>query len=145
MSEDGFSEAERAAMKQRAQELKEQAKPAKGKAKRERDRQALVDAIAAMGEPDKSLCEAFDRIVLDVAPQLESKTWYGFPAYAIDGKVVTFLQQAEKFEARYATIGFNDNAQLDDGTFWPTSFAVTEITPEVEARLRELVARAVGS
>lgn len=140
----GFSAAERAAMQQRAAELREQGKPAKGAAKREREAQACVDAIAALGGTDKAVAERLHAIVTEVAPQLESKTWYGFPSYARDGKVVVFFQPASKFGARYGTVGFSEDARLDDGASWPTSFAILEVTDSVEAQLRALVAKAAG-
>lgn len=143
-ADDGtFSDAERAAMTQRAAELKAQ-KGGKGSAKRDREKKACEDAIAALEGSDRAIAEAFHAIVTEEAPHLDPKTWYGFPSYAADGAVITFLQPASKFDTRYATIGFNDGAALDDGTFWATSFAVTEVTPEVEKTLRALVARATG-
>ncbi|MBD7957405.1 hypothetical protein H9651_07120 [Microbacterium sp. Sa4CUA7] len=144
-SADGtFSADERAAMKQRAAELKEQSKSGKGAAKREKEAQACRDAIAALPEPDKTIAERFHVAVTETAPHLEPKTWYGFPSYALDGKVLTFFQPASKFDTRYATIGFNEVAALDDGEFWPTSFAVREYTPAVDKTVRGLVERAVG-
>lgn len=140
----GFTADERAAMKSRAAELRAEAKAAKSAARAEIALRAVLDAIAAMPEHDRMLAEGFHRIVTDVAPQLAPKTWYGFPAYTRDGKVVCFFQHAAKFGTRYATVGFQDDAHLDDGQMWPTTFAVTALTPEVEARLRELVARAAG-
>lgn len=141
--DDGFSEAERAAMRQRAEELRAQ-KGVKGSAKREREYQACLDAIAELAGDDRRIAERFHVIVTEEAPHLDPKTWYGFPSYAADGKVVTFLQPASKFDTRYATIGFSEDAALDDGELWPTSFAVLEITDEVEQRLRELVRRAAA-
>lgn len=139
-----FTPEERAAMKAAAAERRAQAKAAKGAARREENLRGVLDAIAAMDEPDRSLAERFHAIVTEVAPELEAKTWYGMPAYARDGKALCFFQAAAKFGARYATFGFNDNARLDDGAAWPTSYAFVEFTPEVEARVRELVTRAVG-
>lgn len=130
-------------MKQRAQELRE-AKGLKGAAKRAREYQACLDAIAALEGTDRQIAERFHVVVSEEAPDLFPKTWYGFPSYARDDDVVTFLQPSAKFGTRYATIGFNQGAALDDGEMWPTSFAVLEVTPEVEQRLRELVRRAVG-
>lgn len=138
-----FSKAERDAMKQRAAELKAQ-KGGKGSAKKEREAKACDDAIAALDGSDKAIAEAFHAIVTEEAPHLDPKTWYGFPSYAADGKVVTFLQPASKFDTRYATIGFNDVAALDDGTFWPAAYAVTEVTPDVDKQLRALVRKAAG-
>lgn len=141
--DDGFSTAERAAMRQRAEELRAQ-KGVKGSAKREREYQACLDAIAELAGDDPRIAERFHVIVTEEAPHLDPKTWYGFPSYAADGKVVTFLQPASKFDTRYATIGFSEDAALDDGELWPTSFAVLEITDAVEQRLRELVRRAAA-
>jgi len=143
VDEGGFSDAERAAMKQRADELRAQ-KGVKGAAKRERELQACVDAIAELPDTDRRIAERFHTIVAEEAPHLDPKTWYGFPSYAADGKVVTFVQPASKFDTRYTTIGFNEDAALDDGSMWATAFAVLEVTPEVEARLRDLVRRAAA-
>lgn len=139
----GFSAAERAAMKQRADELRAE-KGLKGGVKKEREYQACLEAIAALEGADRQVAERFHVIVSEEAPGLDPKTWYGFPSYARDGNVITFVQPASKFGARYATIGFNDGASLDDGDMWPTVFAVLEVTPDVEVRLRELVRRAAG-
>lgn len=141
--EGGFSDAERAAMKQRADELRSQ-KGVKGSAKRERERQACIDAIAELPDADRQIAERFHIIVTEETPHLDPKTWYGFPSYAADGKVVTFVQPSSKFDTRYTTVGFNEDAALDDGAMWATSFAVLEVTPEVEARLRDLVRRAAA-
>lgn len=142
--ESGFSAAERAAMKQRAAELKTQAKNGKGSAKKQREAQACLDAIAALPEPDRTIAERFHTAVTETAPHLDPKTWYGFPSYAKDGKVVTFLQPASKFDTRYATIGFNEDAALDDGEFWATSFAVLDYTDAVDEKMRALVKKAAG-
>lgn len=139
----GFSEAERAAMKQRAEELRAQ-KGVKGAAKREREYQACLDAIDALTGADKQVAERLHVIVSEEAPELDPKTWYGFPSYADDGDVLVFLQPASKFNTRYPTIGFQQNAQLDDGKFWPTSFAALEIDDEIEQQLRALIRKAVG-
>ncbi len=143
-SNGGLSDVERAAVKQRAAELRAEAKGGKGSAKREREAQACVEAIAALTDPDRTIAERLHRIVADEAPDLDAKTWYGFPSYARDGKVLVFYQPREKFDTRYGTVGFQDVAALDDGAIWATSFAVTEMTDEVEARLRETVRRAAG-
>jgi uncharacterized protein YdhG (YjbR/CyaY superfamily) len=135
-----FSAEEKAAMKEAAAEAK-RAKSAKGK---EAEAQVCLDKIAAMAPADRALAEKVHEIVTTAAPELEVKTWYGMPAYAKDGQAVVFFQDAGKFKARYATLGFRDNAALDDGTFWPTSFALVSIDDAVEARIRELVKRAVG-
>jgi uncharacterized protein YdhG (YjbR/CyaY superfamily) len=135
-----FSAEEKAAMKEAAAEAK-RAKSAQGK---EAEAQVCLDKIAAMAPADRVLAEKVHEIVTRVAPELDVKTWYGMPAYAKDGKAVVFFQDAGKFKARYATLGFQDNATLDDGTFWPTSFALVSIDAAVEARLAELVKRAIG-
>lgn len=141
-STDGFSDAERAAMKQRAAELREQGKGGTGSAKKEREAKACAEAIAALSGTDKAVAEMLARIVSDEAPHLGPKTWYGFPSYARDGKVIVFYQPASKFDTRYGTIGFTEDAPLDAGPMWPTSFAVAEVTDEVESALRENVRRA---
>ncbi len=104
----------------------------------------MLAKIAEMAEPDRAMAERLHAIVTASAPDLSPKTWYGMPAYAKDGKVVCFFQSAEKFKARYATFGFNDTANLDDGAMWPTAFALKELTPAVEARIGELVKKAVS-
>jgi uncharacterized protein YdhG (YjbR/CyaY superfamily) len=129
-----FSAAERAAMKERSRELKA------GK-NGEADLRAK---IAAMTPPDRALAERLDAIVKDHAPQLTAKTWYGMPAYARGDKVVCFFQSGAKFGTRYATLGFSDKANLDDGAMWPTAFALTKLTAADEARIAELVKRAAG-
>ncbi len=138
---EGFTAEERAAMKERAKELKAEARANKNKAEGER---AVLASIAEMPEPDRALAERLHAIVTASAPSLAPKTWYGMPAYAKDGKVVCFFQAAAKFNARYATFGFNDTANLDDGTMWPTSFALTELTADDEARIGALVKKAVS-
>ncbi|HRY09209.1 MAG: hypothetical protein H6526_01220 [Actinobacteria bacterium] len=140
---DGFSAAERAAMKQRAEELAAM-KGVKGSAKKAKEYQACIDAIDALSGLDRTIAERFHVVVTEEAPHLDPKTWYGFPSYARDGKVVAFVQPASKFDTRYATIGFNEDATLDDGDMWATTFAVVEWTDTVEKRLRELVQRAAG-
>jgi uncharacterized protein YdhG (YjbR/CyaY superfamily) len=138
----GFSVEERAAMKERAAELRAAGK--KG-AKQADGLQAVLDGIAAMSPEDRALAERVHVTVTAVAPELSPKTWYGMPAYAnADGKVVCFFQGAHKFNARYATFGFNDTASLDDGTMWPTAFALTELTADHEARIGALVKKAVS-
>lgn len=144
-SEDsGFSAAERAAMKQRATELREQGKGGKGSAKKEREARACADAIAELTGSDRQIADRLHAIVTDVAPHLDPKTWYGFPSYARDGKVIVFYQPASKFGARYGSIGFSEDAQLDDGVFWPAAWAVLEVTESVEKELRALVTRAAA-
>ena len=138
---DGFTAAERAAMKERAKELKAEARAEKDKAAGERD---LLAKIAEMSEPDRTMAERIHAVVKASAPELSPKTWYGMPAYARDGKVVCFFTPAAKFDARYATFGFNDVANLDDGSMWPTSFALTEWNADNEARIGALVKKAVS-
>jgi len=139
---DGFTEAERAAMKERAAELRAEGRAGQKRADAEA---AVLQKIAEMPQPDRRLAERFHAIVLANAPDLAPRTWYGMPAYARDGKVVCFFQAAAKFEARYSTIGFQDAALLDDGTMWPTSFAVTEhMTDADEQLIASLVRKAAG-
>ena len=137
----GWTDEERAAMKERAQELKAEARADKDKAAGER---AVLAAIAEMPEPDRALGERIHAIVKASAPALSPKTWYGMPAYATDGKVVCFFQSAHKFKSRYATFGFSDEANLDEGAMWPTAFALTELTAADEARIGALVKKAVS-
>lgn len=139
----GFSDAEREAMKQRAAELRA-SKGLKGSTKREREAQACADAIAAMEDNDKEIAQLLDDIVTELAPDLDPKTMYGFPAYARDGNVITFYQPAARWGSRYGTVAFQEDAQLDDGPLWATSFAVLKVTDEVRERLRALVAKAVS-
>ena len=138
----GFTEEERAAMKERAQELKTEGRrgPRAGKADGE---SAVLAKIAEMPEPDRAMAERLHAIIKASAPALSPKTWYGMPAYAKDGKVVCFFQSAHKFKARYATFGFSDEAKLDDGAMWPTYFALKELTAAEEARIAALVKKAV--
>jgi uncharacterized protein YdhG (YjbR/CyaY superfamily) len=133
---EGFSDDERAAMKERAKEVAE-ARKADGES-------ALLEKIAEMPEPDRAMAERIHAIVTASAPTLAPKTWYGMPAYAKDGKVICFFQSAAKFKARYATFGFNDDANLDDGAMWPTSFALKELTAAEEERIAALVKKAVS-
>jgi len=137
---DGFTDAERAAMKARAQELKSEARADKNKAAGESD---VLAAIAAMKEPDRAMAKRLHAIIKASAPDLWPKTWYGMPAYAKDGKVVCFFQSAEKFNARYATFGFSDEANLDKGALWPVAFALKELTAAEEAKIAALVKKAV--
>jgi uncharacterized protein YdhG (YjbR/CyaY superfamily) len=137
----GFTDEERAAMKERAKELKAEARGDKDRADGER---AVVAAIAAMPGPDRAMAKRLHAVVTASAPTLSPKTWYGMPAYANkDGKVVCFFTPASKFKSRYATFGFNDDANLDEGTMWPTSFALKELTATDEARIGTLVKKAV--
>ena len=137
----GFTDEERAAMRERAQELKAAGRRGAGKADGESD---VLAKIAEMPEPDRAMAERLHAIVKASAPALSPKTWYGMPAYAKDGKVVCYFQSAQKFKSRYATFGFNDAANLDEGAMWPTSFALTELTATEEARISELVKKAVS-
>ena len=137
----GFTGEERAAMKARAQELKAEARANKDKAEGE---SAVLAAIAAMQEPDRAMGKRLHAIIKASAPTLSPKTWYGMPAYAKDGKIVCFFQTAQKFKTRYATLGFSDEANLDEGAMWPTAFALTELTAVDEARIGALVKKAVS-
>ncbi|MCU0496203.1 MAG: DUF1801 domain-containing protein [Anaerolineae bacterium] len=137
-----FTESERAAMKERAKELKAEARSNKNKAQGESN---LLAKIAEMPEPDRSIATRIHEIIKATAPDLFPKTWYGMPAYAKDGKVICFFQSAQKFEVRYCTFGFNDAATLDEGAMWPTGFALIELTPAVEQRIIDLVKKAVGA
>jgi len=137
----GFTAEERAAMKERAAELKSEGRRGKrGKADGEAD---LLAKIAEMPAADRVLAERIHALVKETAPDLVAKTWYGMPAYAKDGKVVCFFQGSEKFKVRYSTLGFNDAANLDDGTMWPTSFALTKLTAADETKIRKLLKKAV--
>jgi uncharacterized protein YdhG (YjbR/CyaY superfamily) len=139
---EGFTAEERAAMKERAKELKAEARQNKKRAEGE---SALLVKIAEMAEPDRAMAQRLHEIVEASAPALSPKTWYGMPAYADkEGKVVCFFQSAEKFGARYATLGFSDKANLDEGAMWPTSFALKELTAAEEAKIGALVKRAAG-
>jgi uncharacterized protein YdhG (YjbR/CyaY superfamily) len=137
----GFTDDERAAMKERAQELKAEARRGKRKADGETD---LLAKIAEMPEPDRAMAERLHAIVKASAPDLSPKTWYGMPAYAKGGKVVCFFQSADKFKSRYATLGFSDEATLDEGAMWPTSFALKELTAAEEAKIGALLKKAVS-
>lgn len=139
----GFTDEERAAMKQRAEELKSM-KGVKGAAKKQREYEACLEAIDALEGADKQVAERFHVIVSEEAPDLDPKTWYGFPSYAHDGEVVLFVQPAAKFGTRYATVNFSEKAAIDDGEWWPVSYAVLEVTDAVEAELRKLVRKAVA-
>jgi len=134
----GWTDEEKAAMKARAQELKAEANKAEGES-------AALAAIAAMKEPDRAMAKRLHAIIKASAPALSPKTWYGMPAYANkDGKVVCFFQSAQKFNSRYATFGFSDTANLDEGALWPTAFALKELTAAEEARISALVKKAVS-
>jgi hypothetical protein len=131
-----FSAEERAAMKEYARELKAQKTAEDGK-------RLLKEAIAKMKEPDRSMAKRIDQLVMEAAPDLAQRTWYGMPAYAKDDKVVCFFQDAAKFKARYATLGFSDEASLDKGGMWPTSYALKELTAADEKKITDLVKKAV--
>ncbi len=142
---EGFTAEERAAMKERAQELKVSARRRGSRAdKAAEDEAAVLAKIAEMRDSDRAMAERIHAVVKASAPHLAPKLWYGMPAYARDGKVVCFFQSAQKFNARYATFGFNDSAHLDEGTMWPTAYALTELTAADEARIAELVKKAAG-
>ena len=132
-----FSAEERAAMKEYARELKEQKTKEDGK-------KLLQAAIAKMKEPDRSMAKRIDKLVMEAAPELAQRTWYGMPAYAKDDKVLCFFQDAQKFKARYATFGFSDAAKLDSGAMWPVGYALKELTAADEKRIRALVKKAVS-
>ncbi len=139
----GLSAEERSALKERAQELKTEER--RGSKSRKADGESDVLAkIAEMPDADREIAERLHEIVTASAPNLSPKTWYGMPGYAKDGKVVVFFQSADKFSSRYATLGFNDNAQLDKGAMWPTAFAVTKLTAAVEKEIAALVKKAAG-
>ena len=138
---EGFTDDEKSAMRERVREMKEEARANRGKADGEND---VLAKIAAMKEPDRAMAGRLHAIIKANAPALSPKTWYGMPAYAKDGKVVCFFQSAQKFKTRYATFGFSDAANLDDGTMWPTSFALKELNAAAEAKITTLVKKAVG-
>jgi uncharacterized protein YdhG (YjbR/CyaY superfamily) len=142
----GLSAGERAAMKERVQELKAEARrSARGKKNKAEGEADVLAKIATMKEPDRAMAKRLHAIVKESAPGLSPKTWYGMPAYANeDGKVVCFFKDAQKFKARYATFGFNDDAHLDDGAMWPTSYALKELTAAEEAKIAALVKKAVS-
>jgi uncharacterized protein YdhG (YjbR/CyaY superfamily) len=135
-----FTDDEMAAMKEHAKEVKASAR----RANKQDEEVAVLEKIAEMPEPDRSMAARIHELIKANAPELSPKTWYGMPAYARDGKVICFFQNADKFKARYATLGFNDGANLDDGAMWPTAFALKDLTPAEEARIIALVKKAVG-
>ena len=140
---EGFTDEERGAMKERAQELKAAAR--RGPSGKKADEESAVLAkIAEMPEPDRAMAERLHAVIKASAPALSPKLWYRMPGYAKDGKVVCFFQSAQKFKSRYATFGFNDTANLDEGAMWPTAFALTELTAADEARIGALVKKAVS-
>jgi uncharacterized protein YdhG (YjbR/CyaY superfamily) len=135
----GFTEEERSAMKERAQELK-----AAGRGSKADEERAVLAKIAEMPQPDRDMAELLHAVVKASAPGLSPRLWYGMPAYAKDGRVVCFFQGAQKFKTRYATLGFSDKANLDEGAMWPTAFALAELTADDEARIGVLVKKAVS-
>jgi uncharacterized protein YdhG (YjbR/CyaY superfamily) len=137
----GLTDAEKAAMKETLKERKAEERMNKDRAEGEK---ALLEKVAEMPEPDRSMAERIHKIVTASAPDLMPKTWYGMPAYARDGKVVCFFQAASKFDARYATFGFNDTANLDEGAMWPTAFALKELTDAEEKKISSLVKKAAS-
>ena len=139
----GFTAEERAAMRERAQELKAAARRGSGAGKGDGEGDVLAK-IAEMPEPDRAMAERIHAIVKAAAPALSPRTWYGMPAYAKDGNVICFFQSAEKFKARYGTLGFSDKANLDEGVMWPTAFALKELSAAEEARIAALVKKAVS-
>ncbi|MEU8135095.1 iron chaperone [Streptodolium elevatio] len=144
-SYDGFTAEERAAMKEHAQEMKATSRRRGSAADKAAEAEAAVVAkIAEMQDSDREMAERIHAVVKKSAPELAPKLWYGMPAYAKDGKVLCFFQSAQKFNARYATFGFNDVATLDDGAMWPTAFALTKLTAADERRIADLVKKAVG-
>jgi uncharacterized protein YdhG (YjbR/CyaY superfamily) len=141
---EGLTDEERAAMKQRTQELKAEARRGRGAAKAAEGEREVLEKIAEMPASDRALGERLHALITANAPALSPKTWYGMPAYAKDGKVVCFFQSAQKFKTRYATFGFNDVANLDDGAMWPVAFALTGLTAADEARIGALVKKAAS-
>ncbi|MEU8030462.1 DUF1801 domain-containing protein [Streptomyces sp. NPDC049099] len=141
---EGFTAEERAAMKEHARELKTAARRSSRAEKAAQAEQDVLAKIAEMQDSDRVMAERVHAVITANAPGLAPKLWYGMPAYALDGKVVCFFQSAEKFKSRYATLGFSDQAKLDEGTMWAAGFALTEVTAEVEERIAALVKRAVG-
>jgi uncharacterized protein YdhG (YjbR/CyaY superfamily) len=140
---EGFTDEERGAMKERAQELKAAARPSP-RGKKVDEESAVLAKIAEMSESDRAMAERLHAVIKASAPALSPKLWYGMPAYAKDGKVVCFFQSAQKFNSRYATFSFSDKANLDEGAMWPTSFALKELTATEEAKISALVKRAVS-
>ncbi|MEV0280316.1 DUF1801 domain-containing protein [Streptomyces sp. NPDC050610] len=141
---EGFTAEERAAMKDHAKELKKATRRGSRADKAAEAKRDVLAKIAEMQDSDRVMAERVHAIVTAGAPELAPKLWYGMPAYALDDKVVCFFQSAAKFKARYATLGFSDLAKLDEGTMWPSAFALTEVTDEAEARISALVKQAVG-
>jgi uncharacterized protein YdhG (YjbR/CyaY superfamily) len=144
VSNPGFSAAEKAAMKQYAAEKRAQAKMQKAEDEKAANLQSVLDAISALPQPDKALAEGIHELVTSVAPELEPRTWYGFPAYAKDGKVVCFFQYASKFKTRYSTFGFSESANLDSGAMWPVAYAVIELNAKTKAEITAAVKQAAS-
>lgn len=140
-SSGGLSDQERAAVKERARELKAESRRGANRAAGEK---ALLEKVAEMPSPEREMAEKLHTLIMTEAPALMPKTWYGMPAYAKEDKVICFFQSANKFNTRYATLGFSDSAHLDDGTIWPTSYALTTLGPAEEAQIRALVRKAVS-
>jgi uncharacterized protein YdhG (YjbR/CyaY superfamily) len=137
-----FTEEERAAMRERLKELA--ADTGRGKGLRQDQENAVLEKIQALPQPDRDLAERLHALIKAQAPMLSPKTWYGMPAYAKDGNIVCFFQSAQKFKTRYATLGFTDKAKLDNGSMWPTAFALRDLTPAEETRIIELLKKAVS-
>lgn len=141
----GFADEERAAMKERAKELKEEARRERSKKEKEESESEVLAKIAEMPEPERTMAARLHEIIKANAPDLAPKTWYGMPSYANrDGKIVCFFQSAQKFSTRYATLGFNDSANLDDGSLWPVAYALKELSATEEAKIIALVKKAVS-
>ena len=141
-SDEGFTDEERAAMKEHAAELRKTAR--RGRRSPEEDEADVLAKIAGMAEGDRAMAERIHALVKEHAPHLTARLWYGMPAYGRDGQIICFFQDSGKFKARYSTLGFSDKARLDEGTMWPNSYALTRLTKAVEARIAELVTRAAG-
>ncbi len=141
---EGFSKEERAAIKERAAELRAEKRRIKASDKKAEDTNAVITAIAEMSDSDRALAEGLHAVITVAAPDLDAKLWYGMPAYAKNGKVVCFFQAADKFKTRYATLGFNDASNLDEGAMWPTAFALTQLTAADEAQIATLITRAAS-
>ena len=140
----GWTDEERAAMKDRAQEVKAAKRRGSKADKAADDAKAVLDKIAEMPQPDRGMSERVHAVVMETAPDLAPRLWYGSPAYAKDGKVIVFFQNPLKFKTKYATLGFSEDANLEDGAMWPSSFAVLDVTPAVEKQIAELVKKAVS-
>ncbi len=140
-SSGGLSDQERAAVKERARELKAESRRGANRAAGEK---ALLEKVAEMPSPEREMAEKLHTLIMSEAPALMPKTWYGMPAYAKEDRVICFFQSANKFNTRYATLGFSDSAHLDDGTIWPTSYALTTLGPAEEAQIKALVRKAVS-